>query len=149
MMKLDCTGRSAARCPKPGGAGHPGWLLGNQVPMLSVSEKRQTACRAPGRFTRLSLLSQPSPHRHIHAKMLDHKRYPPDTIIYEKNPVVKAFGSRNEGFREFFTSGRMVTTMAGEAKSPTTTTALRCRRAGRNQRTAELELATVPTHPPI
>jgi len=122
---------------------------GTKVPMLSASEKRQTACRAPGRFTRLSLLSQPSPHRHIHAKMLDHKRYPPDTIIYEKIPVVKAFVSRNERFREFFTSDRMVTTIAGEATSLTTTPALLQRRAGRNQRAAELELTTVPTHPPV
>jgi hypothetical protein len=81
--------------------------------------------------------------------MPDHKRYPHDTIIYEKIPVVKVFGSRNERFREFFTSGRMVTTMAGETTSLTTTTALLQRRAGRNQRAAELELTTVPTHPPV
>lgn len=29
VVKLDCTGSSAAQCPQPGGAGHPGWLLGN------------------------------------------------------------------------------------------------------------------------
>ena len=41
VVKLDCTGCSAAQCPQPGGAGHPGWLLGN--PSSDVGHFRQAA----------------------------------------------------------------------------------------------------------